>query len=111
MFRDVAAPLDARNGVVAVRSGTRTPLVRLFVRRYCANDPTGTPIGMTWRLVSAGRLVAVEQQTSSLRRDCTIAVRLRFPSPAARGRTYTATFALNDVNGILLERRLTIRGT
>ena len=110
-FRAAAAPLDARNGVYAFRRGTQTPLVRLFVRRYCANDPTGTPIGMTWRVFSAGRLIAVEQQTSSLLPDCTIAARLRFRSPIAKGQAYTATFELNDRNGIVLERRLTIRGT
>jgi len=27
-----------------------------------------------------------------------------------RGQTYTATFALNDVSGIELNRRITIRG-
>ncbi|HSF60052.1 MAG TPA: cellulase family glycosylhydrolase [Gaiellaceae bacterium] len=110
-FRAVAAPLDARNGVYAFRHGTLTPLVKLFVRRYCANDPTGTPIGMTWRIYQAGRLISVGQQSSALLRDCTVAARLRFRRPVAKGKTYTATFELNDRNGILLNRRLTIRGT
>jgi hypothetical protein len=34
-----------------------------------------------------------------------------FDPPISKGRTYTATFELNDENGILLTRRLTIRGT
>jgi len=110
-FRAVAAPLDARNGIYTFRRGTVTPRVKLFVRRYCANDPTGTPIGMTWRLYQAGRLIAVGQQSSSLLRDCTITARLRFRRPVAKGKTYTATFELNDQNGILLTRRLTIRAT
>jgi hypothetical protein len=110
-FRATAAPLDARNGVYAFRRGTVTPLVRLFVRRYCANDPTGTPIGMTWRLHRAGRLIGVGQQSSPLLRDCTVAARLRFQRPIERSQTYTATFELNDRNGILLTRRLIIRGT
>jgi hypothetical protein len=110
-FRRMATPLDARNGVYAFRRGTVTPLVRLYVRRYCASDPIGTPIGMTWRIFRGGRLISVDQQTSPLLRDCTITARLRFPPPGiARGVTYTATFELNDANGILLTRRLTIRG-
>jgi hypothetical protein len=110
-FRAAARPLDARNGVYAFRRGTRTLPFVLNVRRYCANDPTGTPIGMTWRVYNRGRLFAVGQLQSPLRRDCTIAPRLRLRRPLAGGQTYTARFALNDENGILLERRLTIRST
>jgi hypothetical protein len=110
-FRGVATPLDARNSVFSFRRGTLTPLVKLFVRRYCANDPTGTPIGMTWRIFRAGRLISVGQQSSPLLRDCTIAARLRVRGGIARGKTYSVTFELNDANGILLSRRLTLRGT
>jgi hypothetical protein len=41
-----------------------------------------------------------------------ITARLRFPGRGiGKGVTYTATFELNDLNGILAPRRLTIRGT
>jgi len=111
-FRRAAAPIDARNAVFAFKAGTTTPLVRIYVRRYCANDAVGTAIGMTWRVFRAGRLLEVGQQSSPLLRDCTITARLRFPgSGIAKGVSYTATFELNDANGILLERQLTIRGT
>jgi hypothetical protein len=111
VFRRVAAPLDARNSVYTFRAGTTTPLVRLYVRRYCANDSIGTSIGMTWRIFRGGRLLAVDQQSSPLLRDCTVASRLRFPRGGVGKKvTYTATFELNDANGILLTRRLTIRG-
>jgi hypothetical protein len=109
-FRAVATPLDARNGVYTFKAGTLTPLVRLYTRRYCANDTTGTSIGMTWRVFRAGRLVSVDQQTSPLLRDCTVTARLRINGGVRRGQTYTATFDLNDYNGIIVERRLTIRG-
>ncbi len=109
-FRAVAAALDARNGVHSVRRGTKTPLMKLHTRRYCANDPAGTPIGMTWRVYRAGKLIGVGQQSSPLRRDCTVEARLRFRRPIARGETYIATIELNDRNGIFLVRRLTIRG-
>ncbi len=65
---------------------------------------------MTWRVFRRGRLIAVGQQSSPLLRDCTITARLqRFT--VAKGQTYTATFALNDINGTVLSRKLTIRGT
>ena len=110
-FGASARPLDARNGVFSFRAGTRTPLVTLFTRRFCVGDTTGESIGMTWRIFRAGRLIAVGQQTSALRLDCTINARLRFRSPMVKGVAYVATFALNDKNGVVLSRRLTIRGT
>jgi hypothetical protein len=107
-FSRSAKPLDARNGLVTIRGGgLRTPLVTLHTRSYCTKDPAGTPIGMTWRVFRGGRLVAVDQQTSSLRRDCTITARLRFN--AAKRQTYTAQFQLNDRNGLFVTRTLTIR--
>jgi len=108
-FSASARPLDARNGVVSMVGGTVTPLVNLYTRRYCATDPAGTTIGMTWRVFLGGRLIKVGQQTATLRVDCTINARLQVT--IAKGRTYIATFALNDSSGVVLNRRLTIRGT
>jgi hypothetical protein len=111
-FGASARPLDARNAVYTFRAGTLTPLVNLHTRRYCVGDTTGTPIGMTWRIFQNNRLLAVGQQSSPLRVDCTINARLRFPRGGVRkGVTYLATFALNDINGTILGRRLTIRAS
>jgi hypothetical protein len=110
-FAAAARPLDPRNGTYSFRAGTSTPLVTLHARKYCTKDPAGTPIGMTWRIFRSGRLIAVGQQTSALRRDCTITARLRFRSPMVRRQVYTATFEMNDLNGTLLTRRLTLRAT
>jgi hypothetical protein len=107
-FGTSARPLDARDGVYQFRGGTATPLVKLYTRRYCASDTTGTSIGMTWRVFRSGKLIAVGQQTSPLKIDCTIDARLRFN--VAKKQTYLATFDLNDINGTLLARRITIRG-
>jgi Cellulase (glycosyl hydrolase family 5) len=110
-FSRNARPLDARNSVYAFRRGTATPLVTLHTRRFCVADKPGASIGMTWRIFRGSRLLRVGQQTSPLRRDCTITARLRFPGGGvARGVTYSATFELNDINGEKLMRRLTIRG-
>jgi hypothetical protein len=110
-FEAAARPLDARSPVLNVKRGTLTPLVNLYVRRYCANDATSSTVGMTWRIYAGTRLLAVGQQSSALKRDCSIDARLRFKSAVAKGKTYTATFALNDKNGIVLSRKVTIRGT
>ena len=107
-FATSARPLDPRNAVVEIKGGSLTPLVNLYTRRYCAYDATGTLLGMTWRVFRGGKLIAVGQQTSPLRQDCTISARLRFN--VVKGQTYIATFALNDRNGFVLNRRLTIRG-
>ena len=105
-----ADQLDARNAVYTFRRGTLTPSVTLYTRRYCVGDTTGEAIGMTWRIFIKNRLIAVDQQTSPLRSDCTITARLRFPRGGMQAKTtYTATFALNDINGTVLNRRLTIR--
>jgi hypothetical protein len=111
VFSSNARPLDARNAVWNFRRGTVTPLVVLHTRRYCVGDTLGAPIGMTWRVFQGNRLIAVGQQTSPLRADCTVTARLQ-NFRVARGQTYTATFEMNSPGGggVLLNRRLTIRG-
>jgi hypothetical protein len=64
---------------------------------------------MTWRVFRGGRLTDVGQQTAPLRADCTIAARIRITGGVQRRTTYTATFEMNGPNGVLLNRRLTIR--
>jgi hypothetical protein len=109
-FAAAAKPLDARNVVLSLRRGTTTPLVTLYARRFCVVDRIGSSIGVTWRVRLAGRLVRVGQQTAPLRASCTIDVRLpRFT--VAKKAAYSATFELNDINGEVLIRRVTIRGT
>ncbi len=110
-FAASARPFDPRNDLLLLKRGTLTPLVNVYTRRYCATDPTGELIGMTWRVFRGGRLIEVGQQTAPLRADCTIAARIRIPGGVVRGTTYTATFAMNDADGVVLNRRLTIRGT
>ena len=109
-FEAAAKPLDARDPSLSLKRGTLTPLVNLIVRRYCANDAAGSTVGMTWRIFAGTKLLAVGQQSAVLKRDCSIDARIRFKSAVAKGKTYTATFALNDRNGIVLSRKVTIRG-
>jgi len=110
-FEAAAKPLDARSGVYSFKAGTLTPLVNLYTRRFCANSPAGTGIGMTWRIYQRAKLISVGQQTSALKRDCTITARLRFKKAMVKGVTYSATFSLNAISGTLLTRRILIRTT
>ena len=95
--------------MVLVTRGTLTPLLNVYTRRYCVTNPTGTAIGMTWRVFRGGRLISVGQQTAPLKADCSIAARVRVTGGVARGVAYTVTFAMNDRSGIVLNRRLTLR--
>jgi hypothetical protein len=108
-FERAAKPVDARSPVYTVRGGTATPLVNLIVRRFCANSPVGTSIGMTWRASLGTKLIKVGQETSKLKRDCSIDARLQFT--VAKKKTYRVTFDLNAISGVQLSRSLTIRGT
>ena len=101
-------PLDARNPVLELAGGVRNPLVPLYVRRFCVNDPLGSTIGMTWRVFQAGRIINVGQQTAPLRKDCMVVARPLFQ--VVKGQTFTVSFELNDINGTLLERAVTVRG-
>jgi Cellulase (glycosyl hydrolase family 5) len=108
-FSASARPLDARNGVVLVNRGTLTPLINVYTRRYCVTNPTGTAIGMTWRVFRGSRLLNVGQQTATLRADCSIAARVQVRGGVARGVAYTVTFEMNDRSGIKLNRRISLR--
>lgn len=110
-FASSARPFDPRNDLVLLRRGTVTPLLSVYTRRYCATNPPGASIGMTWRVFRAGRLTDVGQQTAPLRSDCTIAARVRIRGGVQRRVAYTVTFEMNGPNGVLVDRRLTIRAS
>jgi hypothetical protein len=96
--------------MITLPKGTLTPLVNVYTRRYCATDTTGTSIGMTWRVFQGSRLISVGQQTAPLKLDCTIAARVTVKGGVKKGVTYTVTFALNDISGVMLNRRVTVVG-
>jgi len=103
-FSAAAKPLDMRNAVLPVPSGT-APLVSLHTRRFCVVDEPGTNIAVAWRAQN-GRLV---ETGVPLRPDCTIAVRLTGIA-VARGRSHDVTLQVHDIHGTRLTRKLTLRG-
>jgi hypothetical protein len=109
-FSAAARPLDARNVELSLRRGTASPSVTLYTRRFCVVDDAGARIGATWRVRIAGRLVDVGQAAAPLQSNCTITLRLN-GFTVTRKTTYVATFDLNDINGEVLTRQVTIRGS
>ena len=102
------APLNARNGKVTARAGTN-PLVTIYIRDFCANNPAGAVVGTTTRVRLAGRLVGIRQAQLPLGVDCTVHVRL--PVTVKRGKTYAVTINLNVGGGNAATRGITVVGT
>jgi len=65
---------------------------------------------MTWRVFQGQKLISVGQQSAPLKQDCTLAARVTVKGGVKKGVTYTATFALNDRSGVVLNRRITLQG-
>jgi cellulase (glycosyl hydrolase family 5) len=103
-----AAPVNARNGKLVVRGGTKRPMVTVYLREFCANNAAGAAVGSISRVKQAGRLVGVTQAQLGLAIDCT--VKLRLPVTVAKRKAYTATIELNTLNGDLANRTITVVG-
>ena len=103
------APLDARNGKVTARGGTAGPIVTVYLRDFCANNPAGAAVGTTTRVRLGGVLAGVTQAQLPLGSDCT--VRIRLPVTVRRGKTYVATIDLNVGGGNSARRVVTVVGT
>ena len=75
-FGRAARGLSPVNGKVTVKGGTRNPLVTVYLREYCSNNPVGAIVGYTARSYLANKLVKVDQGAGTLGVDCTVPVRL-----------------------------------
>jgi hypothetical protein len=109
-FARAARPLDARNAILNLKRGAKSPPVILNARRQCAANKAGTSIDVSWRVTLGGRVVRTGEQSSPLRPDCTIRLRLQGFTLAGK-RPYTARLVLADPDGkTRLTRQLTLRG-
>jgi hypothetical protein len=97
------------NGKVTVKGGTRNPNLTVYLREYCANNPTGTTVGYTVRAFQGSRLVTVRQGTAPLGIDCTIPVRVTGLT-VAKGRSYRVTVDANTATTSQLSRIITVVG-
>jgi len=103
-----AASVDMRNGKVTAKGGTVDPIVTVYLRDFCANNPDGAPVGTTTRVFVSGTLVQVTQAQLALGIDCTVHVQL--PISVVRGRTYVATIDVNVGGGNTAKRTITVVG-
>jgi hypothetical protein len=109
-FAAAAQPLSPVNGKVAVRGGTRSPTLTVYLRYFCANNAAGTPVGMTIRTRLGGQLVQVSQSSTPLLADCTVPARID-GLQVAKGKTYTVTIDANTATTANVQRVITLVGT
>ncbi len=109
-FVEVTGPLSPVNGKVALKGGTRNPVVTVYVRSYCANNTIGSAVGTTTRTRLNGKLVQVSQAELPLLIDCTVRVPVT-PLVVAKGKTYTVTVDANTATTAPVTRTITLVGS
>ena len=109
VFARTAAPLDPVDGKQTFRGGTRNPKLTVYLREYCANNPTGATVGYTIRSYLGKKLVQVSQGASPLGIDCT--VKPRVPGlTVAKKKTYRVTVTANTATTAEILRTITVVG-
>ena len=98
------------NGKVTVKGGTRNPVLKVYLRQYCANNPIGTAVGTTTRSTLNGKLVQVDQAELPLLIDCTISMPVTGLT-VLKGKTYVVTVQANTLTTAQIVRTITIVGT
>ena len=81
----------------------------MYLREYCANNPTGSTVGYTVRAYQKTRLVTVKQGAAPLGLDCTIPVRVT-GLRVAKKTTYRVTVDANTATTAAILRTITIVG-
>jgi hypothetical protein len=109
-FAPAAAPLDPTNGKMTVKGGTKSPIVTVYLREYCANNSTGTTVGYTVRGYQGTKLVSVGQGATPLGLDCTVKVRATGLT-VAKNKSYRVDVAANTVTTAEIVRSITIVGS
>ncbi len=108
-FAKAARPLNAVNGKVTVKGGTRNPLLTVYLREYCANNSSGATVGFTVRGYLKTRLVSVDQGAAPLGVDCTIRLRV-VGLRVAKKATYRVTVDANTATTATIQRTITVVG-
>ena len=107
-FQTSNTPFDARNAILAVPAG-KSPTVSVSAIQLAAKNPVGTPIGVTYKVFTGGKLVAVAQPNPALRFDGWISLALKFTP--AKGKSYSVTVDMNAPSGDTLSHTLTLNAT
>jgi hypothetical protein len=108
-FAAAAKPLSPIDGAVTVKGGTKSPTVTVYLREYCANNPTGTTVGYTVRSYQGTKLRTVRQGTAPLGIDCTIPVAVTGLT-VAKKTTYRVTVEANTLTTASVSRTISVTG-
>lgn len=108
-FGAAAAGLSPVNGKITVRGGTRSPLITVYLRSFCANNAVGTAVGINSRTTLLGKLVRIGQPQLRLGIDCAVKYRLT-GLQIEKGKTYVVTMTANTRVTADVERTITIVG-
>jgi hypothetical protein len=106
-FSAMARLLDARNGIVYLKAGRTSPQVRVSALEFAGLSGPSVRVGVTYKVIFRGRVVAVGQPELRLPVDGWLRVNIARFQPRA-GRSYTMTVAANDENGNKINRTLTL---
>ena len=109
VFARTAAPLDPVDGKQTFKGGTRNPRLTVYLREYCANNPTGATVGYTIRSYLGTKLVQVSQGASPLGIDCTVKPRVAGLT-VAKKKTYRVTVTANTATTAEILRTITVVG-
>ncbi len=107
-FQTSNTPFDARNAILSIPSG-KSPTVSVSAIQLAAKNPVGTPIGVTYKVYTGGKLIAVAQPNPTLRFDGWISIPLNFIP--AKGKSYSVTVDMNAASGGSLTHTLTLNAT
>ncbi len=103
------ASLSPINGNVRVKGGTKNPLLTIYLRSFCSNNPIGSTIGIAAKTTLGSDLAALSQSEGSLRADCTVATRV-IGLTVAKGKKYSVAIDANTKNGDVARRTITVVG-
>ncbi len=109
VFARTASPLDPVDGKQTFKGGTRNPTLIVYLRDYCANNPTGATVGYTIRSYLKTKLIQVSQGASPLGIDCTVRPRVAGLT-VAKKKTYRVTVTANTATTAEILRTITVVG-
>jgi hypothetical protein len=108
-FAATAKPLDATNGRVSVKGGTKNPALTVHLRQFCSNNPIGSTVGTNIRVTQGSKVVGGSQPAAPLAIDCTVSVRA--PIRVVKGQTYAVQVEANTAIGNAATRTITLVGS
>jgi len=104
-----ARQVNQVDGRVAVKSGTRSPTITLYLRSLCATNPIGSLVTSVAATFLSGKSVQSSLARTPLQIDCTTRIRLTGLT-VAKNKTYTARIVAQATFIPTLRRTITIVG-